>query len=373
MVANIIIGVLALLIIWLIHDKRKALNVCFIVVTTFLCIRYEWGNDYDAYLELYDTFKDLNFGLFDINSSRAARIHEEFGWVIINRFFALSGLGFFGMIMALTVFESWVIYRTIVKFVSTDYYWVSILFWIFGGSFCVYYSMMRQFLCICLFLLVVDLMIQKERPGYLWWSIGIILLGTTIHRTNIVMLATLPLFYVHVKQGRNTVLWIIVLLILFLAWRFLGRNLIESSLLSFIENSEDFVSYMNYTEWESVKAHTGLGVLFRYMMFVVWLFLFFKVDEKKQSIIILGLVSYFLEVVIDIIPMASRFTMYMTVMDMVRWAWLISYGKKYPFLYVFGVVELVLLVKGFHDFYYSPIWFERCFNYHTIFSAPSWM
>lgn len=374
MTVHLLLGIFSLLLMLTIKDKEKGLRWVFFFVTCVLCVRYQWGNDYPGYLEMYNEWKNLEFNLFDIKASRAVRIHEEYGWVILNRVFAITGLGFFGLIMALTIFENWVIHRMIVKYVEPNYYWVAVFFWLFSTDLCVNASMMRQFLCICLYLLVVDLMLEKKTRGYLWWSIAIILLGFSFHRSNIALLITLPLFYIRFKTRRSTIIWFVVLTIAFIIWKLYGRIIIEPYFMLFIEEDATFSEYMHYVGEEVQAANTGLGVIFRYVMFVVWLLLAVRIgDDKKQIIIILGIVSYFFEPVFDIAPMASRYTMYFNMMSMLRWAWLFAMAKKAPFLYVPFFIEIIILLRQIPEFYHNPIWTNLCLKFHTIFEAPYWM
>lgn len=374
MVANILLGVLCLLLIFVIKDKQKGLKWVFFCITFFLSIRYAWGNDYLSYLETFIEYKNYQFGLFDIEQSGMIRRNNEYGWVILNRIFGVTGLGFFGLIIALTIFENWVIYRLVSKHVDSQYYWVSIIFYVLTTSFVINASMMRQYLCICLYLIVVELMIDKKVRGYLFWSIGIILLGSTIHRSNIMMLITLPLFYVSFKQKKRTYIWLVVIGIAFIIWSFFSYNLVKNMLLTFLDENDEYASYAHYMYWDKGGSDTGLGTIFRYIKFAVWLYLLAQFKEHdKQIIIILGIASYFFEVVAAIVPMAGRFHSYFIIMDMVRWAWLIQFARKQKWLYVIFVAQIAVLIKTFPEFFYDSTWIEHCLHYHTIFEAGSWM
>ena len=373
MYVHLALAFFSLLIMLFVNNKEKGLKWVFFIVTAVLCVRYQWGNDYLEYLDRFSDWSSERFSLFNVDESRSVVRNEEFGWVILNRLFAITGLGFFGLVIALTIFENWVIRHIIVKYVEPQYYWVSVSFWLFSTSFCVNASMMRQFLCICLYLIVVDLMLEKKK-GYLWWSIGIILLGATFHRSNVALLATLPLFYVRFKLNRKTTIWLVVLALMFAVWRVFGQSLIEPYVLSFVDNSVSFSVYMSYVGEEKATANTGLGVIFRYIIFIVWLILICGIeDNKKQTIIFLGIVSYFFEPIQTIVPLASRFTRYFAMTDMLRWAYLFEMAKKKPLLYVFFVVQVLFMLKEIPEFYYSSIWINKCLEFHTIFEAPSWM
>ena len=373
MVANLILGILCLLLLAFTNDKKKGLKWVFFFVTLFLAIRYEWGNDYIPYLLEFQEFNGYSFSVLDVKESGSLNAHNEWGWVILNRIAGFSGLGFFGLVIILSIFENWVLYRMITKYVEPEYYWVSVFFMVFSTSFCVNASMMRQWLCICIYLIVVDIMIEKKIRYYLFLSIGLILIGSTIHRSNILMLITLPLFYIKFKSVHTSRFWLSIILIAFLLWSVFGEPLVDRFLNNIILANEEYESYSNYMHQNTQESNTGLGVIFRYIMFAVWLFLLPKVEKNKQTIIILGLFSYFFEVVMQIVPMASRFQFYFSAMDLLRWAWLFSLAKKYPILYSMLFVELLILVKAFPGFYFNPLWSQHFLKYHTIFEAGKWM
>lgn len=374
MVANIILGVICLLFIFIIPDKKKALKVVFFITTFFLSIRYMWGNDYPEYLGYFNFFNGYSFGLFDITSSGEIYKRNEFGWVILNRLFGSIGFGFFGLVIVLSIFENWIMYRVISKHVDPKYYWVAIFFYIFSTSFAVNASMMRQYFCICLYMLVVDLMIDKNVRGYLWWSIGLILFGTCFHTTNIVMILTLPFFFINFNSSKIPYIWMIVIAVGFLLWNLLGYSLMDSTIAMIMRNSDEYSSYEAYLEMENAGANSGLGMIFRYVMFIVWLLLLPQFEEKdKQAIIILGLISYFLDVAVAVVPLATRFQAYFTILDMVRWAWLVQVARKHPLLYVLFVAQIAITARVFYGFYYSEVWTDLTFQYQTIFSAGEWM
>ena len=125
---------------------------------------------------------------------------------------------------------------------------------------------------------------------------------------------------------------------------------------------------------ENAGANSGLGMIFRYVMFIVWLLLLPQFEEKdKQAIIILGLISYFLDVAVAVVPLATRFQAYFTILDMVRWAWLVQVARKHPLLYVLFVAQIAITARVFYGFYYSEVWTDLTFQYQTIFSAGEWM
>lgn len=374
MFATLFLGIICLLISIYVKDKKKGLQIAFFLGTVFLAIRYGWGNDYMNYLTEYNYSKTLSFGLFDIEAAKSAQRHSEWIWLLLYRLFYMWGLGFFGLVIVLTVFESWTIYNLVEKYVNPKYFWVAILFWIFSKSFCVNASMMRQFLCICLFLVVVELMMEKKVKFYYLWAIGIILVGSFIHRSFLMTIISLPLFYVHVAQKRSSMIWSIIIGFIFILWTFYGRSYLEPLMIEFLEESEDYSSYMSYVERGDTRGIiTGFGVLFNYVTFAIWLWLLPKMDKRRQHLVILLVFSYFFNVVTDIVPMAGRLSLYFSMLGLLCWAFLFEYGEKWKGLYVIFALQLVILVRDFFHFFHDPLWHDYFYHYHTIFEAGGWM
>ncbi len=220
----LIIGFLAIFFCFNTIDKKKGLAWAFLLITVFLSIRYMWGSDYPAYLQIYHEYDTVS----DFSKAGEVGSHNESGWGVLNMLAHFLHIGFFGLVIALTIFECWVVHHMIEKYVPQQYYWVAVMIWYFNTqSFCVNASMMRQYLCMCLYLLVVDLMIEKRVKGYNLISVGIILLEATIHRSSIIQLLSLPLFYIHFNTNKKYGIWMVIFGGVFIIWSLFGRGWIE--------------------------------------------------------------------------------------------------------------------------------------------------
>ena len=374
MVAYFTIAFLAVFLALIPSNKKFGLNCAFLVITTFLAIRYMWGNDYVSYLEMYQDFNRAGFDLFDIEKNAQLRGGKEYGWVILNRIFGALHLGFFGMIIALTILENWIIRRMMLKFVEPKYYWVAIAFYVFSTWFPTDASMMRQYLCVCLYMLVVELMTDKKVRGYLLWSIGIIMLGTSFHLSTMVMLASLPLYYIHFKPSRISYIWMAGISIVLILWNIYSFSLIDTGILRFMVMDEGIRGYAGYMYESRSDLGTGFGVIFSYIKFAIYLWLIVHTQEKnKQTIVLLMAIAYFFKALGSVIPVAGRIELYFTIWQMVVWAWLFKYSKKQVWLYAIILIQGVIMYKEITDFFYDPIWHDNFFEYHTIFDAPNWM
>lgn len=375
MIANLILGIVCIFALLLLRNKELVLRYVFISITLFLAIRYNWGNDYLNYLLNYEEIQSYGFKMFGFGSYIDNFRNNEIGWGFINILFGKLNLGFFGLIIVLTVVENYLIYKLISKYVDPRYYWVAIFMYIMSARiFAVGASMIRQYFCICSFIYVVEIMSEK-RKHCLIWSIIIVLLCSTIHRSNIVMLATLPLFYIKINTNRVPLYWGIVFFIAFVVWDQFAPNFFHNSILQILESDDSLSDYSNYIGGKNAEANSGLGVIFRYIMMIVWMFSISYIDRNKQSILIFYLFSYFFLSLTTVVPMFGRFTMYGSMFLLVLWPWLLSQAKTETgsFIYFLFAIQVVIMLKSFFDFYYDVTWNSRFFNYQTIFSAPSWM
>lgn len=374
MVTYFTIAFIAVLLALIPANKKFGLNCAFLVITTFLAIRYKWGNDYVAYLEMYQDFNTANFDLFDIEKSGALRGGKEYGWVILNRLFGTLHLGFFGMVIALTIFENWVIRRMIVKFVEPSYYWIAIAFYVFTTWFLVDASMMRQYLCVCLYMLVVELMVDKKVRWYLLWAVGIIMLGTTFHLSTLITLATLPAFYIHFKNNYKSYFLMIGIGIILFLWNTYGLQFIGSTLLQFMIADEGVRSYAVYAGEQGEVANSGLGIIFSYIKLVILLFILPKIiDKDKQTIVLLVIASYFIAAIGAVIPIAGRMVLFFTMWEIILWPLLFKFAIRHPWLYIIILGQVVIMYKELINFFYDPIWHEQIIEYHTIFSVQKWI
>lgn len=349
-------------------------KMAMVVLTIFLSIRYHWGNDYNAYfLEFYDLNHSFSSILDTSHTNRST--HNELGWVAINRLIGLLKGGFFGLVICLTIIENYIIYRLISKFVHPNYYPVSLFFYVFGTSFfAIGASMMRQFTCICLYFIVFELMTEKRVKFYLFYSVFIIFLGATIHRSNIFMLLTLPLYFVNIKRSKWYVSIYVVLVSIYIIWTMWAPNYFVDIIADIVESSEDLTEYSSYLSQKGDVANSGLGIMFRYVLI---LFLFYAMPllgEKEQTVVFFSIIPFFIYPLMSFVPMLSRFTYYFTYLSVILWPTLLHKLKKDKVILFFLLAgQCIMMTKGFFDFYSSKLWKEAFYTYQTIFDAPNWM
>lgn len=370
MIATLIIGLFAVLLAYLNGRGilKNGLEMAFLVLTVFLAIRYDWGNDYMPYLQMFNNINRYDIGLFDFSTFTDLKAGEE-GWVFLCRFF--KPIGFFGMIVVLTIFENFVVFRFIKKYVPSNWFWLAVLIFVFNPALMVIgSSMMRQYLVICIYIIVVDLLLQK----FFFYSILLILISVKIHTSALVLLVTIPLFYIKFKNQRFSVRTFLILVVVYLLWQNLALSLFENSLNRLFSISI-FAKYSHYVENANTfqSGGLGLGVLLFQFLFLNLLYFQFKLKKNIRPLLYLFMISILLEPISAGIPLVGRIGCYFSMFGIVCFPLLITLieNKLYKKIILFSL--LVFFSRSFYVFFYSEIWHEHFFVYKTIFSAPSWM
>jgi hypothetical protein len=368
MIANLVVGILAVLICVLFQNK-KGLKASFFIVTAFLAIRFEWGNDYESYIRWFEEIK--NYSLFDLFKHQELSYHGEVLWSVLYLLFKKTG--FFSFVIAITIFENWVIYRVIDKHVDPKFYWLSMFIYVLSTeTFAVGASMMRQYFCICCYLIVVELMLQRK----LWWSILIIVACSFIHRSNIFTLVFLPVFYIKIKTPKLSTSFYIFIALFYLIWNNLPSSFVSNSLSNLLTTvfSGDLTDYyLHYSERKLASINTGLGQIFSFIVFITAIYIIPKASKEDQSIILFFLLSYFLSPLLRFAPMIHRYSLYSVMYTCIIWPMFFKYIKVKPVIITLTACQMIIIIKTFFDFFQSPVWIEHFMHYHTIFEAGAWM
>ena len=117
MLGSLLYNLIALFFSWMtsVNTAKLGLKLAVFTLFVFLSIRYDYGNDYLHYLEI---FKEITF--YDkFSLDNYARKGNEVGWIFLNYLF--KPLGFFWMQVFLAGFSCFILYRFIKKYVHQKY------------------------------------------------------------------------------------------------------------------------------------------------------------------------------------------------------------------------------------------------------------
>lgn len=343
---------------------KYGLEIAFFILAIFMGLRYDWGNDYPAYLSMFynNTFNNilsweyLNLILIDENS--------EFGWKIINMLF--KPFGFFTMVFVLTCFEYYVLYKLIKKYVAPRWYWFSIFIFTFNSGFMLTgCSMMRQYLAMTLVLLAINYIIEAKPIKY----ITCILLCSTIHTSSLLML---PFYWIRlVPQFISNKSLIGIVFASFCYYKI--ASLLFVSMISYFLSTSFFVRYETYSGGQSANSGFGLGVLYYFCVFILSL-KSGKYLSRRDYILVLFSSLYILIIPFtELFPLAGRLGYYYTYFTVISLPILM---EKIPSKIVSKILLLTTIIfvyKLWHSFFHSEVWRDSMMEYKSILSAPYWM
>lgn len=356
MIATIILGLFSVLFAYLAKYKNTqwGLKVSFTLIFLFLALRYNFGNDYELYLNVFIEISQYNqIDLFD-NTQQF-----ETGWIFLNWLFRL--VGFFAMTALLALFNCVVYYRFIKKYVPVRYYWLAVFLYIFYPNFMlIHSSAMRQSIAIMLFVFSLDYLYKKDAIRY-FLCIG---LASFFHFSALILLPVylLGLFNWKINKVNGA-----ILVSIFISLFLLGESL-SHYLEQFISNY--FVKYAIYQK--AGVVNTGLGFLYLSAMFILTLY-FERLQNKETALVFkIATISLMFIPLNLIIGLIGRVGMYFAPATIVVYPIILMNLKRPISKTIYLTLLLIFTIYKFFQFFYSDIWQDAYGTYLTIFSAPQW-
>ena len=356
MVETIIFGLSSIYLAYLSRYKNLdwGLKLSFVLIFLFLSFRFDFGNDYQEYLNRFEQYKseDLSFELFKDDLF-------EPGWIFLNWLF--KDLGFFSMNIFLAFFSSLIYYHFIVKYVPSNYYWLAVFFYVFNTNFLlIQSSAMRQAVAIMLFVFSINYLNEKRLLKYIFC----IAIASLFHYSALLLFAIYLLVFYKKRIGTIGV-YIIFLFYIFLI---VGSKVLAPYLIGFVSFFSDKYKYYQ----DEGVVNSGIG--FVYYSFIL---LVMSYNEKKHErdvgliskIAILSMLIMPLSLVLD---MVGRFNIYLTPAIIVAYPNLISKIEKPLNRIIICTILCAFTLFQFYQFFYSETYNEYYMNYKTIFSATGW-
>ncbi len=367
MIVAFVISILAVLLC--LFDGNKArrkfggLELGFLVLTTYLCIRYDYGNDYMSYLNDFKIYNSYKYSLTDIDTLIDLQSRGDFGWVIIN--ILCKPLGYFGMIMLLTVLFMGQIYYFIKRYVPPKWYWFSVFLFAFHPSLMVVgvAGMIRQWTAIFIFLCCIDFIRRRRIIPYM----VLILVATTIHKTAFILFPVCFISYIKLNGKGAAFMFFFFLL----AWYILAPLIPNGIIMSLFENE-----YLEaYGETIGRGAESKFGISSIIFIGMPLLCLSQMRDQNKSvhilfKLLLLGLLFHpFLSLNMTI----GRLVFYFSVLSIVTYPLTIdSLMRKNDKILGISIVFVFIIyyIIIFRDHFVSEVWFRTSYIYKTILEVP---
>ena len=327
------------------------LKVSFTLIFLFLALRYNFGNDYETYLNAFIEISQYNqIDIINIYSQ------VEPGWIILNWLF--RSFGFFAMTAVLALFNCVVYYRFIKKYVPVRYYWLAIFLYIFSPGFMLVHSTaMRQSIAIMVFIFSLDYLNKKDAIRY-FLCIG---LASLFHLSALILLPVYLLGLFNWKNYKvNGAIFVSIFVSLFL---------IGESLTPYIKQfiSKYFGKYEVYQD--AGVVNTGLGALFLSMLFIITIF-FERVQNKETALVFkIAIISFIFIPLGLLIQLIGRVGMYFAPATIIVYPIILLNLKKPIRKAIFLTLILIFTTISFFQFIYSDTYKDAFGTYQTIFSA----
>jgi len=341
------------------------LEVAIAILTVFVAIRYEWGTDMPSYLVMYNMFSESGYSFWEFSKiSMICYRANEVGWGVFN--ILCKPIGFFGMIIILAVFENYVIYNTIKKYVSKDYYWLAIFLYAFNVDLMVLgCSMIRQWLAMCIVLIAARYVLS----GKIYKFFLLILFASLFHQSAILFITLYLVRYL----DRNVVVNfknIMIIILLALGFVFVIGKILKKLVVSILN-----ISYLDYEIDNSSKsgATVGLIVVFTIFVLLLCLALTYKRDIEERLFCWMSCMYIVIAPFVAIIPSSGRLLFYTGLIAMISIPISMKYIKDrtVKVVLIFAIVLQNLYL--YNIFFKADSYHLPYKEYHTIFESLLWM
>lgn len=338
---------------------QRYLVLCFLVIFAFLALRYDFGNDYMSYYQLFDYIHTLSFqDLVKIGFAKDPLL-VELGYNWLNRIIP----NFFILVALLALLSSYTYYKYIRWYSPSTFIWLSVfIFLVSPEMMLIQSSAFRQTIAICFFLLSTKYMIDRN----FWRFILLVLLGSIFHKSAILMAAVY--FVATPKIWSDRVL--ISLVVAYLFFTFFGHyifgviNRVGNLILPYYVRV-----YMDTLEGN--KLESGLGFLVNSLFFLLIVWSHRKSEVHHTVITKLVIIGYLFTSLSLHISMIDRIGMYFNSAIIVALPYLVSLQKTKQLRLALILLIMLFYTYSFKSFFNSPTWGEHYSTYkinlHQVF------
>ena len=362
MFAYLFIAFIAIIISLSYRSNKYSLEYSFLIITLFLGIRYNFGNDYATYL--------MHFQIDNSVPLSTALDYSRFepGWVYVCRLF--KPIGFWGMVFILTFLENFIIYRMVKKYVTPELHWLAIFSFMFTNSLCLTgASMMRQYLAMCICLCAFELSLSKYKFK-IPLSMGIIYIASLMHSS---ALACVPIPFlgllkdIRISKGNSIFVFLGIFLLGIVLSKYFG------SYFALYSQSMDLDKYEKYIGREDNLVF-GISDVVTYL--IAYFILFYQRligDVKVRIYVIIFILFVIANLMKPVAPLVGRIGLYFMLLFPICFPNAVKVAKRdgypLPLLSVFIVIRLY----NYYTFVTSSGWGHSFYEYSTIFNVLGWL
>ncbi len=339
---------------------KNGLKISFILVTLLAAIHYRYGNDYMAYLEIYNDVNKYSSNNFNIIFDET--FFRDTGWALLCRLFNNLG-GFFMMVAILNIIQNVIVYRFIKNNVAKQWWVMAVFIYLFVTNlYLLNFSMMRQGFVVCIFLGMWKYI--KERKW--WWPLLILFLCSYIHASAVILLPFAFWGYLPMKKGK---LWTCIFLAIFaILWS--QKNILGEIIYMATMSSESLEGYTT-TYGDNVNTATfNIGFIMNLIPFVLSLYYSYKCDEpEKRKLVLLAAVSFMITPFTLIIPDIGRLGTYFAIYKLAAYPLVYSNIKRLEPRIGFLAIFVLMTLYDYWIFFNVGVFAKPYRTFHTIFEA----
>ena len=358
----------------------KGLELGFVIITIIGCIHYNYGNDYEAYYRMWETFSRMS-----LISLLHEDMHGEIGWRLLNWLFKFHN-GFFVLVALLNIVQNYIFYRFIKGYVSKRWQWLGMFIYLCTTTYYpLFFSMMRQALAMSLTLTAFMYLYPPNtfrdkytsrsmhierisvRPSFkrLVVSFIIVIMAATFHVSALVFLPALIIGY---SKLNHINLFAILVLIVTIALFFIPG--ISSTLLTFALAMESLDAYNTYTD-VGYDSGFGLGFAVKSLPFIVSLyFMLFRANELtivEKQLILVSYLAFLTYPFISIASLFDRIGSYFSILHIAVVPILYSKIKQSLIRFFLVLIMIIFTFYMYKNMFTSLVWRDTMYEFHSIF------
>jgi len=362
MLVTFVVGVVVVFFAYLVSLTRnpRYLFVSFIILFFYLALRYDFGNDYMNYYNIFDDIKRSNWS----EVYRLANVNQfgqtmEFGYIYLNKVFS-SFTNFYFFIAFQSFIFCIVYYQLIVKHVNYKYLWLSLFILIFHTSLLVRsISGLRQALAIFSFIYAIQYLINRDILRYSLF----IIIAILFHYSAVLLF---PLYFV-ISNKRISRTEPIIYLGLYFIVLFFGEILltpIEYIVINFLPKYNFYIQ-----DKEANTISSGFGLIANTILYVIILFKAKKDNPADRVFYRLAAVFMIISPISLIIINLARLSLYFAPALIVVIPNMMIKRSSILIKRVALVMAIFLYMLGAYRHYTGEITVEKNYHYKTILSS----
>lgn len=333
--------------------KRTLLPAVTLILICFYGIRYNYGNDYSAYENLYN-FINSNSDV----TVRKYRLGLEYGWIYFNRL--MKPFGFQTLVFIHTIIQFATISWLIEKYTKLKYQWALMTIYLFWPALMLTeLSMMRQTMAMCIVFWGIPLIFKKK---YLLFCLFPII-ATQFHTSGYVGFLFLVIYFLRNIDYKRALTLFIGLFLVFYLLPDSVRELVNAML-----DNKEFGKYKIYVDHSGDEViRSNLGFIFQ-ILFSLYLIFMTRWKSTGNRFFIFSMLLYFI---------STPFTGYLGNINRLFIYFLFPGSMCFQPLFARARTDVMALVMiicfffyiniNYNFFFYNPIYTRSFLHYHTIF------